>query len=354
MIRFHCDILSPVCIHSWDTLDALNSFVDEKTNTCHIIHDSWIEKAVASGVCTVDEIYNALKVRNNQKITEIKNKAFEQWIIDSISSFPITPWAAKKITNPHNAGNIFLHATNHITWKPYIPGSMLKGMLHSLQMVANNDKTHLIHYIAQHTSHADCFIQNAKISIQTRTAKQWMGKKWWKKDGISTIHQCITQWSFLWTIEKTATYQEWQLFDDQTIIHYLKQYQNIILSREKRILDTINKKSLIRHETSLKPIPNQEIVNRCHQVQHNRSQRQKDYDIILKVWFHKKSLTFKNDREHILHTIYRNAQSQWQAWWKFLKNEMLKKWVWDRTMRVDENQCPVWWIWLKIQNSPSS
>ncbi len=332
-------VLSPFCIWNGEEWTALDYFLINYGKTFALVDQDWILKAIESDSVQKEELLMAIRW-NFKLLHEIKSRLKPDPILQT---FPLSPEAIKSLSqsrNSNNQGIIKQQLCAHFYWdqaKPILPWSTIKGILRSAWLywcythkgmneteIKNKNKSmrdfdeELFKWIAV----ADIPIQNAEFLIQGfsgRAKPAPQGRA--PKKSITTYVQSVIKGTF----EIPITVQDHQYAQTQEFISHFEEilslYSDILIQREEQII------SNVRYETDF-------IEELWERVDENI------YPI--KLWISKKSLTYKLEREkqiQELNTIKGPERLK----------EARRRGIGDKVLYVAEDQQPVGWIVLQVQ-----
>lgn len=346
-IKLKATIKTPIHISSWQEYDRMDYFIDEKKLV--IVKQTWLEELAQKDESLFKEILESIE---NWKFTELENlkkEYYENYFNKKfkIEEITIENEALKSLKNDEekdNQGIIKRHFEDKFTNKAMIPWSTLKGLFRTIYFFDKYGKDYEKHKnnfwlwkeIEQNDENKTYFsnlyfedveIKNQKKSIQlllwaNKKNKNW--KIWW----VPQVIEAVEKGEFDIDITPFFKNKEHNIdFNKEEFKEYIKSYSNILITREEQILENI--------------WINSDFIKELYNLYDS-------WKYPIKIWMFKKSLAYKIYWEEILQDFVYTKYNK-KIWKKIMDNKASQRfWVWDKSIYLDENEQPIWWIILEF------
>lgn len=334
MKNIKASIITPIHINNWEFYERLDYFIRE--SQLYIVEPTWIQKITDKKI--FDWIISSLEAWKFKNLENYKSKLdlSEIKIIDSVK---IKKQALETLNNfgdKNNQWQIKKFFADKFTNTPIIPGSTLKGIFRSVFLFANADNNYKNSFSKEQVQDlekkandyfkfiwfADTKIQNPNKSIQKIL---WVNKKTstWKQEWVPQVVETVDTGDFDINIESSnwTNIDLWSDFEKT-----IKEYSNILITREEQILNNIWIQT--------------DFIDKLYELYDQ-------WKYPIKIGMFKKSLSYKMFWEELLsnEVYYFDKKKQKDI----MDLDMARKvWVWDKSIYLDEDQNPMWWIVLEF------
>lgn len=396
--KLKAEIITPIHIDNWEIYDRLDYFVFDGWDVIQIVDRKWLVDCSKKGEVWWDiqmnsdeslfeKIIKSVEKGDFVELEDLKAEFYEKYFDKSyvLEEIPISKEALKHLTMNDkdysisknwirwNLGEIKRFIRNKF-WDVIIPWSTLKWLFRTMFLmwekkewnyITEAEKRKNLDKKNEEIKKAFSFIQFEDVVVKNPKLEiQWI--KLATETGSIPLPVEVLIW---WEIEIKINYDE-SLFKDLDIERLLKDYSFEVIWREERILDNFENF-------------NTDLLDKLDSFYEK-------WNYPVKIWMYKKSLAYKIFWEEELEGIYEKLvnlfkqkwsidfkkiyfdwnlekfgfKSKWKKqWWEVFKDWFLKNrrnkptkvvwqklWIWDKSFYIDENQNPIWWISLEIDN----
>lgn len=337
MKKISCSILSSININNWELYERFDFFI--RWNELLVVNNNWLEKI--DNKEKFNDVLNCIQFWDFKRLEIIKDK-IDISNFEIIERIEIKKEAIKVLQNAKEKNNqwqIKKFIYDKFTNTPIIPWSTLKGIFRTVFLYDKlyNDYSNIENkeYINSLNKQLDnelfnfIWFNDVKIKNYEKYIQKilWVNKKanTGKEHWIWQILESINSWEFDIEIDIYPNEKNISLWDD--FIQKIKDYSNILITREEQILDNI----WIRID----------FIDKLNDLYDQ-------WKYPIKIWMFKKSLSYKIFWEEILEDhIYKFNHRKWL---KIMDHKSSRTfWVWDKSIYLDENWNPVWWLLLEFK-----
>ncbi len=336
-------------ISSQEEYDRMDYFIFE--DWLQIVNQTWLEDLSKQDEKLFKDILKSIEEGNFKKLEELKSTYYDKYFdADKFELEDIDIWekAKESLKNTwwkNNQWIIKKQFQNKFTQEAMIPWSTLKWLFRSIYFfdkywkdyekhkkdfklwkIIENSKENKEYF--SNLYFEDVNIKNQEKSIQYIIWTNKTSQKTWENKWIPLVVETIKQWDF--NIDITNFFKDKNHNLDFDVISFsqaIKDYSNIMIKREKQILDNIWIKSDFIDE-----------LNKLYD----------EWKYPIKIWMFKKSLSYKLYWEDILEDLVYTQYNR-KIWKKTMDDKKARNfWVWDKSIYLDENENPMWWIVLEF------
>lgn len=342
IFKLKAEIITPIHIDNWEVYDRLGYFVFDNWNVIQIVDRKWLVDCAKKDYSLFQQIILSIEKGNFVKLENLKYEFYEKYfeknyvlkeikIWNQTLNYLIMEW------NKNNGWEIKRFISNKF-WDIIISWSTLKGVFKTmflfdklnevenkyykkqafeLKDIDNSDK---VKNIFSFIEFSDIKLNNFELKINKVLSHNKPKKRWnkilrWPEQ----ILEMLVKGSFEIEINDLNWY-----FSKEKIEKMIKNYSTDIIAREENIVDNIW------------VWLNTDIINLLDDYTNK-------WKYPVKIWMFKKSLSYKIFWEDMIEDL---NKIKWKEW--LVKSRKL--WVGDKTLYTDENQNPIWWISLEIDN----
>jgi len=342
------EIMSPIHIRSGDEYDRLDYFFFDWWESLQLVDQKWLENLSTKDEQLFNNVLSVIKQWNFREIENCKMNYYEDFLDETYIKWniDISEKASKQLLMKGGKNNQWIikkQFQNKFTWESIIPGSTLKWII----------RTIFLCYKMQELNWTDCRRQERELktydnkilkelfkniyledvlvedSVKNIQYVQWVNKRTestWQVKGIPMSIESIVKGKFDINITNFFKDKSHSLAIDKTkLLEMIKFYSKLVISREEQILENIG-------------------IHTDYIDELNWLYNQWKYPI--KIGMFKKSITYKIFWEDMIEDIYYYDTQKHKNIMDL--NKARKLWVWDKSIYLDENNTPVWWIVLSF------
>ncbi len=349
IIKIKAKLVTPIHIHNNEILDRMSYFLlDDSWSELQILNKKWLNFCAEKDLDLFKELILNIEKWNFLKVEDLKIDFYNNYINEFIDEYWINEeiyvWLdAKKsllLNNDYstnkkqkwNQWEIKRFSRFWIDNELFIPWSTIKWLFRTIFL---NDEIKKINWDYKEQARQlenidredrfkkdlfafllfeDVKINNKTIEIQKIESLSKPKNIWNKPNkGAPQVVELLKQWDFEIIIKDLKNQ-----IDIDKLEQLIKNYSTTIISREEQIIDNI--------------WYNGDLLSVIDQNYNNSS-----YPI--KLWMFKKSLTYKLFWEEMVEKLNKISWKEWL-------NEARRLWIWDKTIYIDEDKNPIWWITL--------
>ncbi len=341
IIKIKAQIISPIHIDNWEVLDRLDYFCFYSWDEIQVLDRKWLNFCAEKDLDLFKKIIFSIENWDFKSLENLKQDFYENYIEDFLEKYEVKEeiniWDQAKNYilqdwNKNNVWEIKRFSRFWINKEIFIPWSSLKGIFRTIFLFEELNKINWFNYkdkarkleninknenfkkeLFAFLQFEDVKIENQELEIQEISMIQKPKKFWKSKKWVPQILETVIAWNFEIIIKDL----KWQI-DINNLKKLIENYSNILVAREEKLFDNTK----ISYDFL-------DILD----------EKYNSWIFPIKIWMHKKSGAYKIFWEELLEEVYKKT---WKDWLK----ESRRLWVWDKTIYLDENNNPVWWIWL--------
>ena len=343
-------IKTPIHIWSGEEYDRLDYFTFE--DVLQIVDQKWLEDSSKKDEKLFEDILKSIKKWDFKMLEQLKDKYYDNFFDPDkfeIENIDIEKNAYKSLIQDRQynqkwvRGNQWIikkYFADKFTKKAMIPWSTLKWLFRSIYFFDkywNDYKKYkesgkdIENDVKNNKYFSNLYFEDVEIINHKKSIQQiiWVNAKKgdWENKWIPLVVETVKEGYFNIDIINFFKDKDHNLdFDYEEFKEYIKSYSNIIITREEQILSNIWIKS--------------EFIDELNDLYDN-------WKYPIKIWMFKKSLAYKLYWEEILDNFVYKYNSK--IWKKVMDIKQSKKlWIWDKSIYLDENENPMWWIILEF------